>query len=153
MSMATAYDVPADKLIRKLAEELKKMETIAPPDWGTFVKTGRHREKSPAENDWWHVRAAAVLRKIYLDGPMGTTRLAAEYGGKADRGSKPNKAVRGSRSISRVTVQQLEKSQLVQKQKDGGRVVSAKARKLIDGLSTQILKDMAAQNPELSKYL
>ncbi len=153
MSMATAYDVPAEKLIRKIAEELKKMETIAPPDWAPFVKTGRHREKSPAENDWWHIRTAAVLRKIYVDGPVGTTRLAAEYGGKADRGSKPNKAVRGSRSISRLTVQQLEKSQLVQKQKDGGRVVTAKARKMIDGLSTQILKDMAAVNPELSKYL
>lgn len=151
--MATAYDVPANKLIRKLAEELKKMETIAPPDWAPFVKTGRHKEKSPAENDWWHVRAAATLRKIYINGPLGTTRLAAEYGGKADRGSRPNKAVRGSRSISRVTVQQLEKSQLVQKQKDGGRVVTAKARKMIDGLSTQILKDMAALNPELSKYL
>lgn len=151
--MATAFDVPADKLIPKLAEELKKMDTIVPPDWAGFVKTGRHREKSPARVDWWHVRTAAVLRKIYVDGPIGTTRIAALFGGKADRGSKPNKAVRGSRSISRLTVQQLEKSQLVQKQKDGGRVVTAKARKLIDNMSTQILKDMAAANPELTKYL
>jgi len=151
--MATAFDVPADKLIPKLAEELRKMDTIVPPDWAAFVKTGRHREKSPVDSGWWHVRAAAVLRKIYVDGPIGTTRLAAEYGGKADRGSKPNKAVRGSRSISRLTVQQLEKSQLVQKQKDGGRVVTAKARKMIDNMSTQILKDMAAINPELTKYL
>ncbi len=151
--MATAYDVPAEKLIAKLAEELKKIETIAPPDWAPYVKTGRHREKSPVAVDWWHVRAAAVLRKIYVDGPIGTTRIAAKYGGKADRGSKPNKAVRGSRSISRLTVQQLEKSQLVQKQKDGGRVVTAKARKLIDLMSTQILKEMAAANPELTKYL
>jgi small subunit ribosomal protein S19e len=151
--MATAFDVPADKLIPKLAEELKKLETIVPPDWAAFVKTGRHREKSPADNNWWHVRSAAVLRKIYIEGPVGTTRLAAMFGGKADRGSKPNRAVRGSRSISRITVQQLEKSQLVQKQKDGGRVVTAKARKMIDGMSTQILKEMAALNPELTKYL
>jgi len=151
--MATAFDVPADKLIPKLAEELKKIETIAPPDWAGVVKTGRHREKSPVEGDWWHTRSAAVLRKIYIQGPIGTTRLAAEYGGKSDRGSKPNKAVRGSRSISRITVQQLEKSQLIQKQKDGGRVVTAKGRKLVDNLSTQILKDMAAGNPELTKYL
>ena len=151
--MATAFDVPAEKLIPKLAEELKKVETISPPDWAAFVKTGRHREKSPVSNDWWHVRTAAVLRKIYVEGPVGTTRLAAMFGGKADRGSKPNRAVRGSRSISRMTVQQLEKSQLVQKQKDGGRVVTAKARKMIDGMSTQILKEMAAQNPELTKYL
>jgi small subunit ribosomal protein S19e len=151
--MATAFDVPAEKLIPKLAEELKKVETISPPDWAAFVKTGRHREKSPVSNDWWHVRTAAVLRKIYVEGPVGTTHLAAMFGGKADRGSKPNRAVRGSRSISRMTVQQLEKSQLVQKQKDGGRVVTAKARKMIDGMSTQILKEMAAQNPELTKYL
>lgn len=151
--MANAFDVPADRLIPRIAEELKKIETIAPPDWAAYAKTGRHREKSPVNNDWWHVRAAAVLRKIYVDGPVGTTRLAAMYGGKADRGSKPNRAVRGSRSISRVTVQQLEKSQLVQKQKDGGRVVTAKARKMIDSVSTQILKEMAAQNPELTKYL
>ena len=151
--MATAFDVPAEKLIPKLAEELKKVATIAPPDWAAFVKTGRHREKSPVSNDWWHVRTAAVLRKIYVEGPVGTTHLAAMFGGKADRGSKPNRAVRGSRSISRMTVQQLEKSQLVQKQKDGGRVVTAKARKMIDGMSTQILKEMAAQNPELTKYL
>jgi small subunit ribosomal protein S19e len=151
--MVTAFDVPADKLIPKIAEELKKVESIAPPDWAAYVKTGRHREKSPVDSDWWHTRTAAVLRKIYVEGPVGTTRLAAMFGGRADRGSKPNKAVRGSRSISRVTVQQLEKGQLVQKQKDGGRVVTPKARKMIDAMSTQILKDMAAQNPELTKYL
>lgn len=151
--MVTAFDVPADKLIPKIADELKKVESIAPPDWAAYVKTGRHKEKGPVENDWWHTRAAAVLRKIYIEGPVGTTRLAAMFGGRADRGSKPNKAVRGSRSISRVTVQQLEKSQLVQKQKDGGRVVTPRARKMIDAISTQVLKDMAAQNPELTKYL
>jgi ribosomal protein S19E (S16A) len=32
-------------------------------------------------------------------------------------------------------------------------VVTAKGRKMIDAMSTQILKDMAAQNPELTKYL
>lgn len=151
--MATAFDVPANRLIPKIADELKKIEAIKAPDWAAYTKTGRHREKSPVSDAWWHVRCAAVLRKLYIDGPMGTTRLAAEYGGKADRGSKPNKAVRGSRSISRHAVQQLEKSQLIQKERDGGRMVSAKGRKLVDQLSTQILKEMAAQNPELTKYL
>jgi small subunit ribosomal protein S19e len=151
--MATAFDVPANRLIPKIAEELKKLDTIKAPEWAAFVKTGRHREKSPVDNAWWYTRSAAVLRKLYIEGPMGTTRLAAAYGGRADRGSKPNKAVRGSRSISRVTVQQLEKSQLIQKERDGGRVVSSKGRKLVDNLSTQILKEMAAQNPELTKYL
>jgi small subunit ribosomal protein S19e len=151
--MATAYDVPADKLIPRIAEELKKIDTVKPPEWASFVKTGRHREKSPIDEGWWFVRSAAVLRKIYVDGPIGSARLAASFGGKADRWSKPDKAVRGSRSIARVTVQQLEKSQLIQKEKDGGRVVTGKGRKLIDNLSTQLLKELAAENPELTKYL
>ncbi|MDQ1371533.1 MAG: small subunit ribosomal protein S19e [Candidatus Thermoplasmatota archaeon] len=151
--MATAFDVPANKLIPKMADELKKLETVKPPEWAAFVKTGRHKEKSPMQEGWWYIRSAAMLRKIYIEGPIGTTRLAAMYGGCADRGSKPDKAVRGSRSISRHTVQQLEKSQLIQKEKDGGRAVTAKGRKLVDSLATQVLKEMAAQNPELTKYL
>jgi small subunit ribosomal protein S19e len=151
--MATAYDVPAEKLIPKIAEELRKMDTIKAPEWAAFVKTGRHREKSPIDEGWWFVRSAAVLRRIYVDGPIGTTRIAASFGGKADRGSKPNKAVRGSRSIARATVQQLEKSQLIQREKDGGRIVTGKGRKLIDNLSTELLKELAVANPELTKYL
>lgn len=151
--MATAFDVPANKLIPKMAEELKKLETVKPPEWAPYVKTGRHTEKGPMQEGWWYTRSAAVLRKIYIEGPIGTTRLAAMYGGTADRGSKPDKAVRGSRSISRLTVQQLEKSQLIQKEKDGGRAVTAKGRKMVDALATAILKEMAAQNPELTKYL
>ena len=142
--MATAFDVPANRLIPRIAEELKKVETIKAPEWAAYVKTGRHKEKSPVSESWWYTRCAAVLRKLYVDGPMGTTRLAAEYGGRADR---------GSRSISRHTVQQLEKSLLIQKEKDGGRAVTAKGRKLVDNLSTQVLKEMAAQNPELTKYI
>lgn len=151
--MATAYDVPAEKLVPRLAEELRKLDTVKPPDWAMFAKAGRHREKSPIDDGWWFVRSAAVLRKIYLDGPIGTTRLAAAFGGKADRGSKPNKAVRGSRAIARKTMKQLEASQLVQRDKNGGRAVTGKGRKLVDGLSTELLKEMATKNPELTKYL
>src|SRR4030042_5479043 len=114
--MATAFDVPSEKLIPKIADELKKVETIAPPDWAAYVKTGRHREKSPVKVDWWHTRAAAMLRKIYVEGPIGTTRLAAMYGGKADRGSKPNRGGRSAQSGSRVTVQKLAQSPPVQEQ-------------------------------------
>ena len=151
--MATAFDVPPNKLIPKIADELRKLETIKAPEGAAYVKTGRHTEKSPMEEGWWYTRSAAMLRKIYIEGPIGTTRLAAMYGGTADRGSKPDKAVRGSRSISRHTVQQLEKSQLIHKEKDGGRAVTAKGRKLVDSLATLVLKEMAAQNPELTKYL
>ncbi len=75
--MATAFDVPASRLIPKIAEELKKLETIEPPEWAAFVKTGRHREKSPVDDDWWYTRSAAVLRKLYVEGPMGSDQAGS----------------------------------------------------------------------------
>ena len=86
--MVTVYDVPPEKLILKTAEKLKGIDSIEPPEWSEFVKTGRHTEKSPTQDDWWYTRAASVLRKIYMKGPMGSSRLSEEYGGFADRGAE-----------------------------------------------------------------
>ena len=99
--MVTVYDVPAEKLILKVAEKLKGNDNIVAPAWAEFAKTGRHTEKAPSQEDWWFNRSAAILRKIYVKGPMGSSKLAAEYGGYADKGSKPNKAIKGSRNIAR----------------------------------------------------
>jgi len=46
--MTSVYDVPADKLIGKLKEELKAMKEITPPEWAKFVKTSSSRERLPA---------------------------------------------------------------------------------------------------------
>ena len=93
--MVTVYDVPAEQLIIKTAQKLKENDKIVPPDWAEFVKTGRHTERAPSQDDWWYTRAASIMRKLYVKGPMGSSKLAAEYGGYADRGSMPNKAVKG----------------------------------------------------------
>jgi len=62
--MTTPYDVPPDMLIKRAAEKLKEIKEIQPPAWANFVKTGRHTERPPLQKDWWHVRVAAVLRKV-----------------------------------------------------------------------------------------
>ena len=72
--MAKVYDVPADILINRLSEILKK-EDIPAPVWASFVKTGTHAEKAPQNSDWWHVRCASILRKIYLHGPVSVLSL------------------------------------------------------------------------------
>ena len=136
--MVTAYDVPAEKLIAMTAAKLREIDTIKPPEWAEFVRTGRHTEKAPSQKDWWYTRAASILRKVYIRGPIGTSRLAEEYGGFADRGSKPNKAVKGSRNIARKCIMQLEASGLVAKNKNKGRVITAKGQKLLDGLAKEI---------------
>ena len=50
--MVTVYDVPAEKLILKVAEKLKQNSAIVPPEWAEFVKTGVHTEKAPSQEDW-----------------------------------------------------------------------------------------------------
>ena len=110
--MTTVYDVPADDLIGELASKLEKNEKIDPPLWSSFVKTGTHTEKAPIDPDWWFIRAAAILRKVYVNGPIGVERLSGMYGGSKDRGVKPNKAVKGSRSVVRKCIMQLEEAGL-----------------------------------------
>jgi len=151
--MTTVNDVPAGELIEKLAKILVDYEQIKPPEWASFVKTGRNREKAPIRSDWWHVRAAAVLRKIYVKGPIGIERLAAEYGGKCDHGSAPFHAVRGSRSIARELLKQLENSDLIKKERGAGRAITPKGQSIMDNASHEVLKNLAVDNPELTKYL
>ena len=68
--MVTVYDVPAEQLILKTAQKLKENDKIVPPDWAEFVKTGRHTERAPSQDDWWYTRAASILRKLYVKGPI-----------------------------------------------------------------------------------
>ncbi len=136
--MVTIYDVHPGELVANLAVKLREMDAIKPPEWADFVKTGRHTEKAPVQKDWWFTRAASVLRKVYIEGPIGTERLAATYGGFADKGSKPNKAVKGSRSVTRKCLMQLEASGLVAKDKNKGRVVTAKGRALLDKVANDV---------------
>lgn len=150
--MTTTYDVPPTQLIERLAKYLKDEAKVEPPEWAPFVKTGVHKEKSPVSSDWWFMRTAAVLRKVYVLGPMGTERLSAEFGGKRDDGSAPYHPRKGSRAVTRHALTQLEKLGLVAKTKKG-RVVSPQGRKLLDDASNEILKEMAKTNPELTKYL
>ena len=152
-SMTHPNDVPPSLLLPPLAAELRTRGAVAPPVWATFVKTGVHKERAPVEPDWWYLRSASVLRKIYVSGHVGIQRLSAEYGGKRDRGSAPYHARSGSRAILREIVQQLEKSGLVKPYKNMGRRVSPEGQKLLDQVSQKTMKTLAEQRPELAKYL
>ncbi|MDD1673593.1 MAG: 30S ribosomal protein S19e [Methanomicrobiales archaeon] len=137
--MTTAFDVSPDILIKKLGEELKKKPEMKPPAWTPFVKTGVHRELPPEDPDWWYMRAGAVLRRIYRDGPVGVQRLRSVYGGTRDRGSRPNKFRKGSGSILRKVLQQLETAGLVEKSKSG-RNISAAGRAFVDEIAFTLVK-------------
>jgi small subunit ribosomal protein S19e len=151
--MTTAYDVPADVLINRLSGYMKEnIREIQPADWAGFVKTGSHVERVPQNPDWWYVRSASVLRKLYMNGPVGVSRLRKDYGGRKRRGVRPAHFAKAGGNILRSILQQLEQAGLAQKDGTKGRVVSGKGRSLLDAMSTQIKRDLDRENPELQNY-
>ena len=150
--MTTVYDVPPTSLIDEVAKQLSSIDAVQAPEWAPHVKTGIHRERPPVEDDWWPTRVAAVLRKVYTDGPIGTERLRQHFGGYRDRGSKPNKATKGSGSIARKALQQLEAGGLVQNVQSQGRIVTPAGRKLMDNAAHAVKADVAKSAPGIEKY-
>lgn len=151
--MTTAYDVPADVLIDRLSGYMKEnIREIQPADWAGYVKTGSHVERVPQNPDWWYVRSASVLRKLYMKGPVGVSRLRKDYGGRKRRGVRPAHFAKAGGNILRSILQQLEQAGLAQKDGIKGRVVSGKGRSLLDAMSTQIKRDLDRANPELQNY-
>ncbi len=156
--MTTYYDVPADLLIPSLAQKLKSFESITAPEWASQVKTGTHRERPPVQEDWWHTRAASILRKVAMKGPIGTNRISQEFGGSKDRGVKKNKAVSGSRNVARKILQQLSESGLVNEEMNAagsvnkGKVVSSKGQALLDEIAHSVRSQAEEMYPGLEKY-
>jgi len=145
--MTTIYDVPADTLISEVAKELSENKKIKSPEWVPFVKTGVHTERRPENPQWWYIRCASILRRIYIDGPVGINSLRTYYGGKKDRGTNPEKFMRGSGSITRTALHQLERAGFVEKLKEG-RIVTPAGKSFLDKASFKLKKDI----PELAKY-
>ena len=151
--MPTPYDVPTSILIERLTKYLKdNVDKIVPPAWAVFVKTGSHAERPPENPDWWFTRCASLLRKIYMKGPIGIARLRYEYGGRIDRGVKPEHARKGGGAIVRNALQQLEAAGLVETLRKRGRVLTGEGRRLLDRLSTEIKEELEKKYPELKKY-
>ncbi len=141
--MPNVYDVDASELIIAVSERIKKVPEIKPPEWAAFVKTGVHKERPPANKDWWYVRVASILIKVYKLGPIGTAKLRRKYGGKHRRGAKHPHFAKGSASIVRKALQQLEKAGFVaqnKKDKRKGRVVSNEGKSFVDKIATELQK-------------
>ncbi|MBT4334728.1 30S ribosomal protein S19e [archaeon] len=136
-------NAPIDKLIEKTASELKKIEGIEAPEWAKFVKTGAHKERRPVDRDWWYTRSAAILRKVYKLGPIGTSKLRVKFGGNKSRGHKPSKFYKGSGNIIRTILQQLETAGFVKqtkKEAHHGRVLSPKGQSFLNSISKELSK-------------
>lgn len=137
--MTTVYDIKPDIIIQKAAHEFMKEEPIKKPEWAQFVKTSSARERLPVDPNWWYFRAASILRKMYLlNKPIGTNKLRNVYGGRKNRGHKPEHFYKGSGKIIRVLLQQLEQTgyiRFVERGVHKGRIITPKGRKFLDTLA------------------
>jgi small subunit ribosomal protein S19e len=135
--MTTVNDVPADKLIKETAKELKDSLKIERPQWALLVKAGNDRERRPVDGDWWWVRSASMLRKIYLEGPVGVQRLRTYYGGRKNRGRKPEEFRRAGGKIIRTLLKELDAKGLTECSRSG-RKITVKGRSFMDKTASKI---------------
>jgi small subunit ribosomal protein S19e len=152
--MTTLYDVPADALIEAVAERLDEDDDVNEPDWFKFAKTGVGRELPPEQADFWTTRAASLLRKVAVNGPVGVGALRTAYGGSKQGSNRyrvrPDQKTDSSGKIVRVALQQLEAAGYVMTAEGEGRRVTPAGRALLDEVASDVLADL--DRPDLERY-
>ena len=101
--------------------------------------------------DWWYVRCASILRRVYIDGPVGISRIRSFYGGRHRNGVTPVHFSKGSGSVAREALQQLEKAGFVKAQKSG-RIISPQGRSFLDNTANEVKAEVIKINPAMAKY-
>jgi small subunit ribosomal protein S19e len=151
--MITASMVPPEKLIERLAAYLKEKNIVLPPEWSFLTKTASFKERIPDNpEEWWYVRTASIMRKMYIDTFLGVGKSKIVYGGSSSKGNRPPHFRRAPAHSTRMIMQQLEKAGLVIKTKRG-RMLSSKGRSLVDKISLEAFKELVEANPSLKIYL
>ncbi len=130
--------------IMAAAKEMEKIPEIRPPEWAHIVKTGVTRQRPPAQENWWWIRSASMLRKLYLGQPVGVSRFRKIYGGRKNKGHKPEHKGLASGSVTRKVLQQLEQAGLVETLKGKGRKITPKGQRLLNNAS----KTASSQQPK-----
>ncbi|MDQ3884773.1 MAG: 40S ribosomal protein S19, partial [Thermoproteota archaeon] len=106
----------------------------------------------PQNKDWWYIRCASLLRKVYLHGPIGVDELKVAYGGRKKIGYNLAHHRNSGGAIIRKALHQLEASGYIVKLQGKGRVISSEGMKKMDRMSTEIHKDLIGSLPQLQRY-
>lgn len=151
--MVKVYDVNQDALVNEVAALLQKEKKILMPDWARFVKTGTNKERPPVQENWWYLRAASILKKVYTLGPIGVAKLRTKYGSKKNRGVKPEEFRKSSGKIIRSLLQQLETAGYIKQEKKSqhkGRVITPLGASLLDKAAGKIYVKVEHKPAEVS---
>ena len=144
------FDVPASDLIEEAAKDLASEFKIEKPAFTEYVKTGSNRERAPQREDWYYVRVASILYRVFKEGPLGVGSLRTYYGGKKNRGVKPNRFRKASGKVIRRGLQDLEKAGLIVKA-GKGRVISGKGHSFLVKKSRAVKLMLADKRAALAR--
>eukprot|EP01091_Cochliopodium_minus_P011285 TRINITY_DN315_c0_g1_i1.p1 TRINITY_DN315_c0_g1~~TRINITY_DN315_c0_g1_i1.p1 ORF type:complete len:185 (-),score=41.05 TRINITY_DN315_c0_g1_i1:86-640(-) len=136
----TVNDINAATFIKYFSRYLRRTGKIELPKYVDTVKTGRFCYNGPANPDWYYVRAASIVRKVYLTPGVGVGALRHIYGALNRRSKGRKHHTPASGAIIRHVFHQLEKLQLIEKTPNGGRRVTKIGRRDLDRISAQIGK-------------
>lgn len=136
--MANVFEVDANTLIEKTATKLKT-DKIAKPAYIDFVKSGPSKDRVPQSEDFWYIRCASILRQVYINGPIGVSKLRTRYGGRKGHRVRPHYHMRAGGSMIKDAFDALEKQGYIKKAKVG-RVIAPKGKSLLDKISNEIIR-------------
>tara|TARA_Y100000034_G_scaffold75151_1_gene90263 strand:- start:10967 stop:11401 length:435 start_codon:yes stop_codon:yes gene_type:complete len=133
--MTNIKSIAPEKYNKALAQALKELPEFKQPEWLVFVKSSSHKLRPISSPDFWHQRAASILRQIYIRGIVGVERLRTRYGGKKERGGKPEEFRKGGGKIIRTILQQAEAAELIEKsQGKAGRKLTEKGKEFLESI-------------------
>eukprot|EP01083_Nonionella_stella_P127114 385022_1 len=131
-------DVNPGQWITAFAAHLKQQGSMDVPECVDYAKTGISRILPPQNPDWYYVRAAAVLRRVYLRPFTGIGGLSKVFGSTWGL-SRPLHFRTAATGILRKVLHSLEKLNLLAKSEDGGRVITKSARRDCDRIAMKVL--------------
>ncbi len=134
--MTSSQTMDAQAHNAALAKALKESGDFEQPEWVLFVKTGAGKMRPTADTDFWHKRAASILRQLYTHQIVGVGRLRTRYGNRKNKGMQPARFYKGGGKIIRQILQQAEAAGLVEKAKGthAGRKLTVKGKQLLESL-------------------
>jgi len=144
-------DVDAFKWIKGFAAHLKTQGQLEVPEFVDYTKTSSAKTLAPQDPDWYYVRSAAVLRRVYLRPFTGIGGLSKVFGSAYGK-SRPMHFRTAAKGVLRHVLQSLEKLGLLTKSDDGGRVITKAARRDCDRVAMKVLgKQVRMFEPKAAK--
>lgn len=134
--MSNVYEVKSADLVKLAAQRLKEKK-LPKPSYIDYVKSGPSKERVPADKDFWYMRSASVLRQVYLNGPIGVSKLRTRYGGRKEHVVHRHHHMKAGGSIIRDAMIELEKLKLVQNTK-AGRVITPQGKSFLDKVANEL---------------